>query len=90
MTSPDAANVPYVAEFLDGPLEGRVDLRVLVDGKHSPRISMIAAVDSMESVFWYNEVDARDVQGELHVRYAFDPSESDPVESDPEGDLGEL
>lgn len=81
MTSTDEANVAYVAEFIDGPLEGEIDKRVLIGGKHSPRISMVAAIDGMESVFWYDEVEQRDVQGTLHVRYAFDAPDSDPVES---------
>lgn len=84
MRSPDAANVVYTAEFIDGPLEGQTDSRVLVQGTHAPRISMLAAVDGMESLFWYNEVDERDVQGRLHVRYRFDATESDPFE--PNGD----
>lgn len=89
MTSTDRMNVPYVAEFIDGPLEGRVDQFLLINGKHSPRISMVAAVSSLESLFWYDEVDSRDVHGKLHVRYTFDASESDPVATDPDEDLGE-
>ena len=89
MTSTDRVNVPYVAEFIDGPLEGRVDEFLLIEGKHKPRISMVAAVNSLESLFWYNEVDSRDIQGELHVRYSFDPTESDPVAVDADEDLGE-
>jgi hypothetical protein len=45
---------------------------------------MVAAVDSMESLFWYDQVEAREVQGKLHVRYAFDSGDSDPVESNDE------
>lgn len=81
MTTSDAANPMYVAEFIDGPLEGQIDTRVLVRGHHAPRISMLAAVEGLESVFWYDEFDKRDVEGQLHVRYTFDASESDPVES---------
>lgn len=81
MTSPDAANVVYTAEFIDGPLQGQTDSRVLVHGKHDERISMVAAVDGMESLFRYDEIDARDVQGRLHVRYRFDAGDSDPHES---------
>ncbi|HZK58676.1 MAG TPA: hypothetical protein VFC59_02220 [Cryobacterium sp.] len=84
MTTSDAANVVYTAEFVDGPLEGQTDSRVLVHGKHAPRISMVAAVDGMESLFWYDEVDSRDVQGRLHVRYRFDAGDSDPYESSEE------
>jgi hypothetical protein len=81
MTSPDAENVVYTAEFIDGPLEGQTDTRVLLHGKHDERISMLAAVGGMESLFWYDEVDKRDVQGRLHVRYRFDAGDSDPFES---------
>jgi hypothetical protein len=72
--------VSYTAEFIDGPLDGQTDTRVLVRGEFSPRISMVAAVDGMESLFWYDAVDERDVQGRLHVRYRFDAGDSDPVD----------
>ncbi|ANP72964.1 MULTISPECIES: hypothetical protein [Cryobacterium] len=88
MTTPQSENTEYTVEFVDGPLEGQTDTRVLLHGKHDERISMVAAVDSMESLFWYDEVDAREVQGKLHVRYAFDSSDSDPVESNDEPDRG--
>ncbi|MBG6057640.1 hypothetical protein RCH16_000838 [Cryobacterium sp. MP_M5] len=78
MSSPETQNVLYTAEFIDGPLEGQVDSRVLVHGKHDPRISMLAAVEGIEALFWYDEVDERDVQGRLHVRYRFDAGDSDP------------
>ncbi|MDJ0378647.1 hypothetical protein [Cryobacterium sp. PH31-L1] len=74
----------YIAEFIDGPLEGQIDSRALVHGKHAPRISMVAAVGGLESVFWYDEVDERDVSGQLRVRYAFDQGESDPVDTEVE------
>ncbi|WP_104081511.1 hypothetical protein [Cryobacterium sp. Y11] len=72
----------YIAEFIDGPLEGHTDSRSLLHGKHAPRISMVAAVAGLESVFWYDEVDERDVSGQRRVRYAFDEGESDPVEAE--------
>ena len=78
MASPESHNVVYTAEFIDGPLEGQVDSRVLVHGKHDSRISMLAAVEGIEALFWYDEVDERDVQGRLHVRYRFDVGDSDP------------
>jgi hypothetical protein len=87
MTSPDSANPVYLAEFIDGPFEGRTEVRAYVDGKHEPQISMMAAVETLESLFWYTEVDSRDVQGELHVRYRFDPRESDSPVSDPDQKL---
>ncbi len=78
MASPETPNVLYTAEFIDGPLEGQVDSRVLVHGTHDSRISMLAAVEGIEALFWYDEVDDRDVQGRLHVRYRFDAGDSDP------------
>ncbi|TFD94130.1 hypothetical protein E3T61_03860 [Cryobacterium lactosi] len=86
MTTPQSENTEYIVEFVDGPLEGQAETRVLLHGEHDARISMVAAVDSMESLFWYDEVDSREVQGKLHVRYAFDSSDSDPVESNDEPD----
>ncbi|MCU1408003.1 MAG: hypothetical protein JWM23_83 [Microbacteriaceae bacterium] len=90
MTSPDSPESVYVAEFIDGPFEGRTETRALVRGRHEPQVSMMAAVESMESVFWYNEVDSREVQGELHVRYAFDARDSDPVAADDDQKLDEV
>lgn len=86
MTNPQSENIEYIVEFVDGPLEGQTDTRVLVHGEHDKRISMVAAVDSMESLFWYDELDSREVQGTLHVRYTFDSSDSDPIESNDEPD----
>ncbi|GAB3125735.1 hypothetical protein [Glaciibacter psychrotolerans] len=86
MTSADAGDIFYIAEFTDGPLEGQTDRRVLVHGRPEPRVSMVAAIDSMESLFWYDSSDQRDVQGQLHVRYVFDSGDSDPVESNTDPD----
>ena len=74
----------YIAEFIDGPLEGQIDARALVRDRHAPRISMVAAVGGLESVFWYDEVDERDLNGQRRVRYAFDKGESDPVDTEVE------
>ncbi|UIP58832.1 hypothetical protein [Agromyces marinus] len=76
----------YVAEFIDGPLEGDFEQRALVGGSHEERVGMVAAVDGLESLFWYDAVDRRDVGGQLRVRFRFDPAGSDPVESDEEND----
>ncbi|WP_241980358.1 hypothetical protein [Cryobacterium glaciale] len=85
MNSPDSETpTMYIAEFIDGPLEGQIDSRALVRGKHAPRISMVAAVGGLESVFWYDEVDERDLNGQRRVRYAFDKGESDPVDTEVE------
>ena len=41
---------------------------------------MVAAVDGLESLFWYDAVDERQVNGQLRVRFHFDAGDSDPVE----------
>ncbi len=76
----------YVAEFLDGPLEGEFEQRVLVGGKPERRVGMVAAVDGLESLFWYDAVDEREVNGQMRVQFRFDADDSDPVESDDEND----
>ena len=72
----------YVAEFVDGPVEGESDTRVLIRGEYDQRVSVIAAIDGLESTFWYNATDSRDINGELHVHYSFDAPDSDSVESE--------
>lgn len=74
----------YIVEYLDGPLAEVVDRRYLVDGDYDRRVSAIAAIEGVESTFWYEAVDAREVEGQLHVRYRFDAGDSDPVEADQE------
>jgi len=76
------SNHRYLAEFVDGPLAGRSETRVLIDGTHDNELSAMAAIDSAESIFWYVAGDTREIDGELHVRYSFDPRESDPTQSD--------
>lgn len=70
----------YVAEFTDGPLEGETDHRLLSRGVSEERIGMMAAVDGLESLFWYERIDERHVGEVLHVRYAFVPADSDPAQ----------
>jgi len=72
----------YLAEFVDGPVEGESERRVLIRGKYDQRVSVIAAIDGLESTFWYDAINARDINGELHVHYRFDAPDSDPVESE--------
>jgi hypothetical protein len=78
----DDTTATYTAEFLDGPLEGNFEQRALVDGKPESRVGEVAAIDGLESLFWYNAVEQREVNGELRVQFRFDPSDSDPQEYD--------
>ncbi|WP_022899700.1 hypothetical protein [Humibacter albus] len=78
----------YIVEYIDGPLAGNAERRVLVHGEFDKTVSAYAAVDGIESQFEYKVKDSREVQGELHVRYSFDAPDSDPYESDPEDEPG--
>jgi hypothetical protein len=82
----------YVAEYVDGPLEGTTEHRYLVDGKPEDRLTQIGLVDRTEAIFWYVAQDSRDVGGVQHVRYAFDAEDSDtlPGASDPDAETREL
>jgi hypothetical protein len=90
-THAPAAN-RYVAEYVDGPLEGTVEHRYLVDGKPEEQVTQLALVNRTEALHWYTAQDSREVAGLLHVRYAFDPQDSDtlPGSSDPDAETREL
>lgn len=75
----DAAD-RYVAEYLDGPLAGRTEHRVLIDGAPEPEISQVALLEGTDGLFWYLAGDQKSVNGELQVHYRFDPRDSDPLE----------
>lgn len=88
----DSARTPenFTVEYVDGPLEGQTDTRVLIAGQYDKSFGVIALVDGIESNFEYNSVSTRELNGELHVRYSFAAKESDPFTSDEEDtDLGE-
>ncbi len=89
---PEPSGNRYVAEFVDGPLEGTTEHRFLVDGKPEERVTQMGLVDRTEALFWYSAQDSRDVAGLLHVKYAFDADESDtlPGASDPDAESREL
>ena len=80
--SADRAGTDYVAEFIDGPLEGEFEHRILVSGKPESRVGMLAAIDGLESLFWYDAIEQREVNGQLRVRFRFDADDSDPAEFD--------
>ena len=78
----EATSPSYVVEYLDGPLQGQVEHRSLVDGEPEPRLAAIAAVDGVESVFWYDLVERAEFDGGLRARFRFDAGDSDPVAVD--------
>ncbi|MEF2976940.1 hypothetical protein [Subtercola sp. YIM 133946] len=88
----DSAPAPqnYTVEYVDGPLKGQIDTRILVGGEYDKTFGVIALVDGLESNFEYTAVSTRELNGELHVSYSFDAKDSDPfVSDDDDTDLGE-
>jgi len=86
MTTPNHSDVFFTAEFIDGPLAGDSEERVLVHGTHDEKLSVVALIDGLESIFRYNAVEARDIAGKLHVTYSFNEASSDPFESEDENE----
>lgn len=72
----------YLVQYLDGPMAGTSDRRSLVGGQTEQRIDVIAAVEGLESIYRYEIVESRTIDGEVLATYRFDAGESDPVEPD--------
>ena len=79
-TSSSADSGRYVAEYLDGPLEGTTEHRFLQDGRPEPRITQYALVDGTDAAFEYVAGESRELNGEELVRYSFDAAGSDPLQ----------
>ena len=82
MSESQAHDPEYIVEYADGPLVGTAERRYLVDGKVDERIGAVAAVEGLESLFWYVAGAEREVNGEKYVTYHFDAPDSDPVEAE--------
>lgn len=70
----------YVAEYVDGPLEGTTEHRFLEGGRPEARLTQYALVDGTDAQFEYVAGDTRELNGELFVRYSFDSKDSDPLQ----------
>lgn len=70
----------YVAEYSGGPAEGSVEHRYLVDGQPEARVTQVALVDGTEALFDYVAGERRELNGELYVRFTFDPGDSDKLQ----------
>ena len=82
MSATPHSDPEYIVEYADGPLVGTAERRYLVGGKVDERIGAVAAVEGLESLFWYVAGEEREVNGERHVSYHFDAPDSDPVEAE--------
>lgn len=87
-TSADAPAEPakYVAEYLDGPLEGTTEHRFLQDGAPEERVTQYALVDGTDARFEYVAGDTRELNGEQFVRYSFAADASDPLQGQADPD----
>lgn len=74
----------YIVEYIDGPMAGSTERRILISGEIEDEVTAIAAIEGDESMFRYLKVDSREIQGEYHARYRFDARDSDTVIADPE------
>ena len=70
----------YVAEYLDGPLEGTTEHRFLQDGAPEQRVTQYALVDGTDAMFEYVAGETRELNGEQYVRYSFDAKDSDNLQ----------
>jgi hypothetical protein len=84
MSDAKQTETEYIVEYADGPLAGTTERRLLIGGRVDDRIGAVAAVEGLESLFWYVAGEERSVGGEKYVKYHFDAPDSDPVEADQE------
>lgn len=73
----------YIVIFSGGPNDGRTDSRISTDGGWDDELTVLTAVDGKEAMIDYNATSWKEVGGEYHVTYTYDPSDSEQVE-DPE------
>jgi hypothetical protein len=79
-STPSAEPDRYVAEYVDGPLEGTTEHRYLVDGQPEKRLTQFALVDGTQAQFDYVAGDSRELNGERYVLFRFDSADSDTLQ----------
>ena len=80
MSDTNAEPGRYVAEYLDGPLEGTTEHRFLQDGQIEQRVTQYALVDGTDAMFEYVAGETRELNGEQFVRYTHDNDASDTLQ----------
>jgi hypothetical protein len=76
----------YVAEYLDGPLEGTTEHRYLENGAIEQRVTQYALVDGTDAMFEYVAGATRELNGEQYVQYSFDQKDSDVLQGQADPD----
>ena len=84
MTAAEQNETEYIVEYVDGPLAGTTERRLLIGGTVDERIGAVAAIVGLESLVWGGAGAERTVGGEKYVSYTFDAPDSDPVETEKE------
>ena len=79
-STPSAEPDRYVAEYLDGPLEGTTEHRYLIEGQPEQRLTQVALVDGTEALFDYVAGETRELNGEQYVQFHFDAKDSDNLQ----------
>jgi len=80
MSDTSSESNQYVAEYLDGPLEGTTEHRFLQDGAIEPRVTQYALVDGTDAMFEYVAGEPRELNGQQYVQYSFDAKDSDNLQ----------
>jgi len=80
MSDTSSEPAKYVAEYVDGPLEGTTEHRFLQEGAPEARVTQYALVDGTDAMFEYVAGDTRELNGEQFVQYSFDSKDSDTLQ----------
>ncbi len=86
MSDTSSEHHKYVAEFVDGPLEGTTEHRFLDGGEPAERVTQYALVDGTDAMFEYVAGATRELNGERYVQYFFDAKDSDPLQGQADPD----
>lgn len=70
----------YIVIFSGGPNDGRTDRRISTDGTWDKELTVLTAVDGNETMIDYNMASWRELGGQYHVTYVYDPEDSEPVD----------
>jgi hypothetical protein len=78
----------YIAIYHGGPFDGQTDTRTATSDAWDAEVTAYAGVEGLETAFAYTATGAKEVVGQVHVDYTFDPKDSDPVtDANDRGDL---
>ncbi len=78
----------YVVIFSGGPNDGRTDRRISTDGTWDSELTVLTAVNGNETMIDYNMESWRELGGQYHVTYVYDPEDSEPVDDPVDRDGG--